>query len=174
MNAPATRRRVLRSSLIGLSALCIAVTVWEAAYLPNSIAARRAAPLPAAAAPADHRPGGVVARREGGDDAITARPLFQIDRRPYVPDVPQPGDEESKAAESPRLGTLSLSAIVITAEERMALIRSDAGKIERIAEGDEIDGWTLTAISPEGVSLEHSGQVQRLEFKHPEAKPRSQ
>ena len=60
--------------------------------------------------------------------------------------------------------SLVLKGILIDGDTRIALIRPrNAGKIERVVEGQEIGGWTVTLIAPDHVVLERAGNEQRLE-----------
>lgn len=107
------------------------------------------------------------------------RPLFTSDRRP-VPEATPTADQEAPAvAVTPATPpSVELSAIVIVDGRRMALFRgaSAGGGSMRAEEGEEVQGWTLSQVRSDGVTLERAGQrveIALRTFKPPpqKAKP---
>jgi hypothetical protein len=93
------------------------------------------------------------------------RPLFSSDRRP-IPDAP-PAPEPAVAAVPVGQGrplVLELSAVVILADRRMALFQgaSAGGATLRADEGEQVDGWTLSQVRNDGVTLERNGESREL------------
>jgi type II secretory pathway component PulC len=72
---------------------------------------------------------------------ILARPLFSRTRRP-----------SAQAGQLPASSSLTLVAVVISTDERHALLGSgQPSKVARVHEGDTIAGWTVEAIMPDKV-----------------------
>jgi hypothetical protein len=91
-----------------------------------------------------------------------ARPLFSPIRRAPAP-----------AASAVALGQvtgLALSGIVISKNERHALIQhGHSGIARRVAEGEEIDGWTVRSIRRDGIVLQHGATEHELLLRDNEA-----
>lgn len=91
---------------------------------------------------------------------VLARPLFSPTRRPSL-DAPA-GDARSSG--------FTLVGIVISSGEHHALIEhGQPPRLERVVEGQELDGWTIEAIAPDAVALRRADQ--RLELKAKDAPP---
>ena len=93
--------------------------------------------------------------------AISERPLFSASRRParraQKPLQPQ------QPAKPPQLKKYSLSAIIITGEQRLAMIQDNRTRsMLRLREGDELDSWRVQKISKDTVSLGFAGEVQKM------------
>jgi hypothetical protein len=88
---------------------------------------------------------------------VINRPLFTESRRPPSADDTAPVAEVPEATGEPK--DLTLSAVVIVGEQRTALFqKARTGETLRRAHGEEIDGWTVERISPDGVALTSNGQ----------------
>jgi hypothetical protein len=106
------------------------------------------------------------------------RPLFTTDRRPTSEAPPEPVVEQPvapQAAAPPP--ALVLSAVIIDGTRRLALFRTTAGggSSQRAEEGSQVEGWTVSAVRPDGVILERDGAKHELAlrtFKPPPAVPR--
>lgn len=89
-------------------------------------------------------------------EIVVQRPLFSPTRRPPI--------EQTARVTTSENVTLVLKGILIDKDARIALIRPrNSGKIERLAEGQEIGGWTVMLIAPDHVVLERGGREQTLE-----------
>jgi hypothetical protein len=76
-----------------------------------------------------------------GNTAL-ARPLFNADRRPV------------STANTDADGALPrLSAIIVTGRTSSAIFSASGQKPQVVREGDEIDGYRIEAIAPDGVKL---------------------
>jgi hypothetical protein len=83
---------------------------------------------------------------------ILARPLFSRTRRP-----------SAHAGQLPASSSLKLVAIVISADDRHALLGSGQPlKITRVREGDEIAGWTVEAIRPDKVIVRRADTREEI------------
>lgn len=105
------------------------------------------------------------------------RPLFTTDRRP-VPEATVEATPEAPvvAATQQSPPSLELSAIVIEEGRRMALFRGAgaSGSSLRAEEGEEVEGWTLSAVRSDGVTLEQNGRtidIALRTFKPPPSRP---
>ena len=59
-----------------------------------------------------------------------------------------------------------LSAVVINGDSKVALLRNARdGKTTRVYEGESVDGWELSAISPDRVSLTNGSETQDVELR---------
>jgi len=157
------RRRHRRAPLI-LAALAVALGLLI--YLESRPPAIE---LPGGAAGgADRRPGA-----PGPDAAgfampplrsfaeVLARPLFSPTRRP-APDA--------QAASEAQSSGLTLVGIVISPSEHHALIEhGQPPRLERVVEGQQLDGWTVEAILPDAVTFRRADQS--LELKAKDAPP---
>lgn len=74
---------------------------------------------------------------------IVERPLFRENRRPYVPETS--AEPQQPRDSGPDITTqISLSAIVIDGNERIALIkRRQDKKLQQLRQGEKINGWTV-------------------------------
>ncbi len=95
---------------------------------------------------------------------VLARPLFSPTRRPAL---------DAQAASDAQSSGFTLVGIVIAAGERRALIEhGQPPRLERVVEGQELDGWTVDAIQPNAVALRRADQHVELKAKDaPSAAP---
>ena len=97
---------------------------------------------------------------------IVSRPVFTPTRRPPV--------AAARAVEAPVVSTLaaSLIGVILSADERVALIRPAGGaRVLRLRENERLDGWTLVAIEPRRVTFEQAGRRIQLELRFGGAPP---
>jgi hypothetical protein len=93
---------------------------------------------------------------------VLARPVFSETRRPPVEAAAAPGTS----------GPFSLVGVVLSASERHALLEhGQPAHIDRIAEGQEVDGWTLEAVQLDRVVLRRG--ENRVEVKAKDRAPPS-
>ncbi len=87
--------------------------------------------------------------------AITARPLFSRSRRPA------PVSSESLGPWS----SLVLAGIIITPDAREALIRHGNPNVtSHVKIGQQVQGWTVVAILPDGVVLRSGATEHKLKL----------
>jgi hypothetical protein len=98
--------------------------------------------------------------------AIVERPLFMMDRKPYVP-----GIAETEQPQTPvNQNSLSneqylLSAIIISEDKRLALLTKQSdSKLYKLGVGESIDGWTIQDIQTREVSLNRGTESRKLEL----------
>lgn len=97
-------------------------------------------------------------------DAITARPLFAVNRRPYQP-PPAPVEEEAVAAsETVEPPAVQLVGVMLTDFERSALF-SGEGSTRWVFEGQAIEGWQVSVIEPGYAVLSRDGLETRLTLR---------
>jgi hypothetical protein len=84
---------------------------------------------------------------------IVDRPVFTANRRPPPTQEAQDRDDGPAPATEPVL-TGRLGGVMLGPDdEREAIFARDGDKPLAVKEGDEIDGWTVSSITPEGVVL---------------------
>jgi type II secretory pathway component PulC len=76
---------------------------------------------------------------------IVERPVFSESRRP------------SEADEGPaRALDFTLVGVVISDRDRSAIVQPlDGGAVQRLAEGEEMGGWTVVDIAPDHIVVRH-------------------
>lgn len=102
-------------------------------------------------------------------DEVVERPLFFRSRRPPDPDAAPP-PEAAAAAKT----DFVLTGLVISGKERLALLRPTGSKIvERVHQGEEIEGWRVEAIHADRVVLKRGETVQEIRLEdRPPPKPK--
>jgi len=103
------------------------------------------------------------------------RPLFTRDRRPVPDVVPTPEPQAPAVAASQQAPPpVELSAIVILDGRRMVLFRgAGAGGVNmRAEEGEQVQGWTLSQVRSDGVTLERNGQSHEIVLRTFKAAPK--
>jgi type II secretory pathway component PulC len=95
---------------------------------------------------------------------VLERPLFSETRRPSVAAAVAPAD--------PRSADFNLVGIVISAHERHALIEhGQPPRLERVSEGQDIDGWSVESIKSDRVVLARADQRFEVKAKDGPAPP---
>ncbi len=103
------------------------------------------------------------------DQALT-RPLFQKDRRPFVPQItpvepppaPEPVAEAPPPPPRPDAAQLLLKGLLLTPDRGKALIATlDAPDGVWVETGAVISGWTVKSLTPQGALLA-SGETEAL------------
>ena len=106
------------------------------------------------------------------DDLIETveRPLFNQDRRPTPTAASAP--VETTQTEAPV--DLAVKGVVIAERSRTALLQIRQNqRMVRVAEGDQVGGWRIDAITPVGVRISRDGEVSDLLLKdRPGQRPR--
>ncbi len=157
------RGRLARASIL-LSPLCAVLLATIYIELDQPIEPPAKAAVPAAREP-DNRPPetprfAMPPLRSFAD--VLARPPFTETRRPPIVTAP---------ASDTRSSAFILVGIVISAHERLALIEhGQPPHVERLSEGQEIDGWSVEKILPDRVVLGRADA--RIEVKAKDASTR--
>lgn len=118
-------------------------------------------------------------RDRQGYSLIAERPLFSATRRPAeIEDEPvaTPVEEPKPPVEEQRLDGLTLTAIIVKGEERIALMKDpQIDKTLRLKLGESIRGWSVTAVSDNTISLQspngNSSDLNLRIFRPPINKP---
>jgi type II secretory pathway component PulC len=127
-----------------MAALCVLlgwIILGEVAALPSTQAAAPAvAPAVDPVAPALPARASVALPDRGALAVIVERPVFA----------------ESRRADAPRQGPapaldFTLVGVVISDRERSAIVQPPRGAIQRVAEGEEVGGWTVVGIAPDHI-----------------------
>ena len=99
---------------------------------------------------------------------IVERPLFMENRRPYTAPAPiviiEP--EPQLPVEPDITEQITLRATIIIGEKRIALIQELAnGKQLRLRQGEQFNGWTLTGVETNAISMKKGDVVKQIELK---------
>lgn len=103
---------------------------------------------------------------------IVERPLFMENRRPYVAPAPapvtviEPEPPPAAPVEPDITEQVSLRATIIIGEKRMALIQELAmGEQRRLNRGEAYNGWTLTGVDTDSISMRKGEVVRQITLK---------
>ena len=89
---------------------------------------------------------------------VTERPLFSASRRPPPPQASQEAIKEA--------GTLALEGVILSKADRLALIsHGQPPALSRVPEGQEVEGWTVVEIRPDGIVLHRDATRQELRLR---------
>lgn len=142
---------------LALGAACVALAGVVFAELDRPAvgpAMRADAPVPVAAPRVAETPRFAMPPPDRYEE-VNARPLFSPTRRPPAPEAPGAG----AAPEA----SFTLVGIVISTEDRLALLEhGQPPRIERVFEGQQLDGWSVEAILPDRVVLRHGGTREEV------------
>jgi general secretion pathway protein N len=90
---------------------------------------------------------------------IVARPLFSPSRQP--PKEIEDSDSDTAVTPPTMPSHFILAGVVISAEERMVLLRRmNSTDVIRASMGQEIDGWYIELIEPDRVTLRRGNTVE--------------
>jgi len=94
---------------------------------------------------------------EDSFNEIAERPLFIKTRQPPKP-AEKAGDPRQKPS---RAGQYKLTGVVLSPHERVAILKDAANKkVERIAEGRGMQGWTVKKVAADSVLLSREGEAE--------------
>ena len=157
----------LRSFLLTLSVICLSILLFESLqdYSLDSVVLSN----PATSSKKDTQNNTVSPLPALVDYVeIIERPLFMEDRRPFVPpEVVSPAKPRTRKAPASRKEEqiFNLSAIIITDEKRIALLESGREKkLHKVSQGDELDGWTISNIAPNRISMQKGTETREMEL----------
>ena len=105
---------------------------------------------------------------------IIERPLFMDTRRPYVAPVSTDANKHKglRQTEPDILTLISLSAIVITNEKRIALIEDNrTGKLQQLHQGEMYGGWTLTDVGTNSIAMQKGPDTRNMELIVKQSRP---
>lgn len=91
------------------------------------------------------------------------RPLFRIDRRPYVPPPPPPPVAKEEPPPRDSWSTAKLTGL-FQGDVSGAIVLLD-GKERRMRLGDTIEGWRLERIEPRRLVIVRGAQQRDIELK---------
>ena len=99
--------------------------------------------------------------------ATLARPLFNRDRRPFIPPrEPEPRPESAERAPEIKAeaSDLMLLGVSLGGGQSRALVVSQGSSGNWVRPGDTIDSWTVEEIRPNEVSLTRGNQKAELQL----------
>jgi general secretion pathway protein N len=165
MKSPATipiptTGRVIASTLLLSLSLGLAAAVYDEVNTPSDETSSEES---ASAAISESR------REPAPDDArfslpplrdlkeVTDRPLFSPSRRPPPPQASQEAIKQS--------GSLALDGVILSSEGRIALISHGRPPVlVHVAEGREIEGWTVLSIQADHIVLQRDATRQEIKL----------
>ena len=157
---PRLRRTRPSFLLMGLCVILAAIVYLEIAHGPFDRSSASLAP-----------PGGDIALAEPSLAAASLPPLENfseiVDRPLFIPSrQPILADDGTVAGSGVTRNQFVLVGVVIAAEERMAVMRRRAAReVLRVVEGQQLDGWTVESITPEGVRLRHGDLIEEITLR---------
>ena len=158
-------QQAMRTTRLTLVALCVMLSAfmvyeWVRPYRLSADPPLLApdASSPAAPATPANRP---VAALDTFSE-ITERPLFREGRRPVLPAAPTV--PERRRDTGPDITSqISLSAIVIDEDERIALVEGKQDrKLQQLKEGEKFNGWTLNRIRADDITMQRGPETRQI------------
>lgn len=105
-----------------------------------------------------------------GFSSMVSRPLFNEDRQPFVADaitIKEPVEKRPEKIATLNDDKLMLSAVIITPEQKLAIIESKREKTSyTVALGESVDRWQLTEVFNHAVTLIKDTQTRLLELEY--------
>ncbi|MCC7046319.1 MAG: hypothetical protein IT562_06365 [Alphaproteobacteria bacterium] len=170
-----TAARALPVALWALAAVLLGASLWP--FLASI-------PLDEGAAGAARRPKQPFLAPSAADLALPPlesfsetlnRPLFTATRRPPSPlavlqgqqaAAPPAPEKTGPKGEKLVLGTYLLSGIVVSADQKIVLLKhATSGKSLRLSEGETLDDWQLATVAPDYVILRRGDREERVSIR---------
>jgi hypothetical protein len=130
--------------------------------------------------------GGVREQDGGAERAMPASPVFHADKSALQPALPRdlsplfdrplfsqtrrpPAEPDTPPATEPAAATppeFVLRGVIVSPQSRRALLQTSGdGKLSRVREGETVEGWEVTAISPRKVTLRQAENVIEIRLR---------
>jgi hypothetical protein len=93
-------------------------------------------------------------------EAIVARPLFNIDRKPDP--VPPPPEPPKPAIVLGDLTQYRVEGVVVSSETQLALVRKTGAQLLTLRQGDTLEGWKIDKIESRGISISGGDRTEVL------------
>jgi hypothetical protein len=161
--------QTMRSAAAGTVLVAVIAVLTYLATLPDAPPGQSEIGLPELSA--------VTPRKIGPIEAYTAiseRVLFQPGRRPAPPPpppiqpvaaaTPPPSVSVQPPTPPPVLAPMILRAVILSNQKREAVLGQPNGTASTLAEGDQVDGWTLTQVLPNRVVFRRGEHEQEIGF----------
>lgn len=104
-------------------------------------------------------------------DEIIQRPLFNETRRPIVSPTIQASPIVETSPPSVEK-SLTLIAVIMHTDKRIAMLHNDTSKkLSRLFEGESINGWKLTELTPSSVQLVKGTEIRELKLRLSRSNP---
>jgi hypothetical protein len=137
----------------GLIIVALAIVAVGAWLLPES-ALGPARPVAQAGAEIDAPARDLRPRQDTAYAALVQRPPFAANRRAIA--SVEGGDENLI------LGRYRLSGVIVSPDRRLVILSTPGGASQSVAEGEQIDGWTVEEITASRVTLASDGRRQEI------------
>ncbi|MEQ8427853.1 MAG: hypothetical protein RLT87_01915 [Gammaproteobacteria bacterium] len=102
--------------------------------------------------------------------SMVSRPLFNEERQPFVAEttaINKPVEKRLEQTAKLNDDKLMLSAVIITPEQKLAIIENEREKANyTVALGESVDHWQLTEVFNHSVTLSKDNQTRLLELEY--------
>ncbi|MEQ8290402.1 MAG: hypothetical protein RIB78_11845 [Gammaproteobacteria bacterium] len=102
--------------------------------------------------------------------SMVSRPLFNEERQPFVAEktaINKPVEKRLEQTAKLNDDKLMLSAVIITPEQKLAIIENEREKANyTVALGEYVDHWQLTEVFNHSVTLSKDNQTRLLELEY--------
>lgn len=102
--------------------------------------------------------------------SMVSSPLFNEDRLPFVAEattINKPAEKSPEKTSSLNNDMLMLSAVIITPEQKLAIIENKREKASyTVALGESVDRWQLIEVFNHAVTLSKDNQTRLLELEY--------
>lgn len=152
----------VRLPTVGISALlgtfCVALLL-SLAWLTAGASEK---PFPAGTLEASLSPPGLpeMARADSQTGAAAEKPLFHVDRKPFLSGHPDP--EGTGAANTDATTFLLKGVLVSDTLERASIAHTPTGESRWVNRGEIFQGWTLVSVEPAEILLVREGEEAAL------------
>ena len=154
-------------ALIGLVALG-SLNAWLLTVVIGEFAPANPVSPPAAnqtGKPAAAMPAPITQKPIGSYGKTLAQPVFFRTRSPYVPPPPAPVAQTIPAPAPIVNPGLSVAGVIINDKLRKAyVLKPSEAQGTWVAEGENIQGWTLQSVKPTGITLAQNNRTLDLEL----------
>lgn len=96
-------------------------------------------------------------------DAVTARPLFNRERKPDpLPPPPEPPKPEIVLGD---ISQFRVEGLVTSGTKQIALVRKEGAQLIRLKTGDTLEGWKIEKIDAKGISISGGDRIETLKIR---------
>ena len=153
----------VRLPTVGISALLGAFCAALLLSLAWLTAGASEKPFPAGTAKASLSPPGLpeIARLDSQTGAAAEKPLFHVDRKPFLGGKPDP-EGTGAPANTDATAFLLKGVLVSDTLERASIAHTPTGESRWVNRGEIFQGWTLVSVEPAEILLVRDGEEDAL------------
>lgn len=93
-------------------------------------------------------------------DVLTARPLFNRDRKPDP--LPPPPEAPKPAIVLGDIAQFRVEGLVVSGDSQIALVRKGGAQLLRLKPGDTLEGWKIDKIDLKGIAISGGDRSELL------------